>query len=89
MSDGPDEIYDTVPDELKNEMAGGGEEGIFDDIYDIPPGQREWGRKGKGGRRGREGERERERERERVCVYGVRIVLCDALIDVECVYSIM
>ena len=39
MSDGPDEIYDTVPEELKNEMEQDGEEGIFDDIYDIPEGQ--------------------------------------------------
>ena len=37
MSDGPDEIYDTVPEDLKNEMAE--EEGIFDDIYDIPAGR--------------------------------------------------
>ena len=39
MSDGPDEIYDTVPEELKDQMEGDGEEGIFDDIYDIPTGQ--------------------------------------------------
>lgn len=43
MSDGPDEIYDTVPEDLKNEMAGDEEEGIFEDIYDIPPGQFEKG----------------------------------------------
>ena len=37
---GPDEIYDCVPEDLKEEMIKGeaGEEGIFEDIYDIPEG---------------------------------------------------
>ena len=40
MDDGPDEIYDSVPEDmLKGEEN---EEGIFEDIYDIPEGMCTW-----------------------------------------------
>ena len=66
MSDGPDEIYDTVPEDLKNEMAGDEEEGIFEDIYDIPPGQFE---------------KERERKRERKMIGGGRVLFSVAMLN--------
>lgn len=80
MSDGPDEIYDTVPEDFKNEMAGDEEEeGIFEDIYDIPPGQFEKGREREGGREGR-----KERGREREDSWRESTILCG---DIKHVYS--
>ena len=39
--DGPDDIYDIVSEELKEAgmMEEAGEEGIFEDIYDVPEGK--------------------------------------------------
>lgn len=35
----PDDIYDVVPDELKDDIAHAGDiDDDDDDIYDIPPG---------------------------------------------------